>query len=184
MSRIGKMPIKLPPAVVVTVKEQEVSVSGPRGTLKRTFDPVLAIEVDGDVVRVIRQGDDRHTKALHGLWRSLVANMVHGVSQGFEKNLDIVGVGYKAEQNGENLVLRLGFSHPVVVQPLEGVSLAAIGNNKIRVSGIDKEIVGQMAANIRAISPPDSYKGKGIRYAGEIIKLKAGKAGKAIGGKK
>ena len=184
MSRIGKMPIKLPSGVAIKIDGQDVTVSGPKGMLIRTLNPAIGIEVNGDVVRVTRQSDDRYTKALHGLARSLLANMVEGVSHGFEKELEIVGVGYRVEQSGENIALKIGFSHPVVVQPMGGVSLTAVGTNKIKVSGADKEAVGQMAANIRAISPPDSYKGKGIRYAGEVIKLKAGKAGKAIGGKK
>ena len=129
-----------------------------------------------------RPSDEREHRAQHGLTRSLLANMVKGVTEGFDKNLEIVGVGYRAEKAGEGLTLRMGFSHPVDITPPPGITLSLEGNNKIKVSGIDKEAVGQMAAEIRAVRPPDAYKGKGIRYAGETVRLKAGKAGTAIGG--
>jgi large subunit ribosomal protein L6 len=141
----------------------------------------MVIKLDGDTLTVSRPSDSREHRSMHGLTRTLVANMVAGVTAGFEKDLEIVGVGYRAEKQGQKLVLRIGFSHLVDVNPMPGVSLDVEGNNKIKVTGIDKETVGEMAARIRAIRPPDAYKGKGIRYAGETVRLKAGKAGKAVG---
>jgi large subunit ribosomal protein L6 len=152
------------------------------GELHRSFDPDIAITLDDGTLNVTRPSDNRQHRSMHGLTRSLLANMVRGVTEGFEKNLEIVGVGYRAEKSGDGLTLRIGFSHQVDITPPPGISLTVEGNNKIKVSGIDKEAVGQMAAEIRAIRPPDSYKGKGIRYAGEVVRLKAGKAGKAVGG--
>lgn len=183
MSRIGKMPIPLPPGVAVNIKEAEVSVSGPKGELKRRFHPDIAIKQDDNTLIVSRPSDNREHRSLHGLTRSLLANMVEGVTKGFERELEIVGVGYRAEKKGDNLVLRIGFSHPVELEPMPGTSFGVEGNNRIKVTGIDKEIVGEMAARIRGVRPPDTYKGKGIRYAGETVRLKAGKAGKAIGKK-
>ncbi len=183
MSRIGRMPITVPQGVTVNIKQDEVAVSGPKGELHRRFHPDMSITLDNDTLMVSRPSDNRVHRSLHGLTRSLLANMVEGVSRGFEKGLEIVGVGYRAEKAGDNLVLRIGFSHLVEVSPLPGVSLGVEGNNRIKVTGIDKEVVGEMAARIRAIRPPDAYKGKGIRYAGELVHLKPGKAGKAIGSK-
>ena len=182
MSRIGKAPIDVPPGVVVDIKGKKVTVTGPKGELKRTFSPDMSINLDSNILSVSRPSDNREHRSLHGLTRSLLANMVKGVSQGFEKELEIVGVGYKAEKSGEKMILRVGYSHIVEISPPSGVSLAVEGVNKIKVMGIDKEKVGQMAAEIRAVRPPDAYKGKGIRYAGEVVRLKPGKAGKAIGG--
>ena len=174
------MPIKIPSGVTVKVGKGEVTVSGPKGELSQRFDPVITIEQDGDTLSVVRPTDSKTHRALHGLVRSLTASMVLGVTQGFEKALDIVGVGYRAEKDGDNMVLRVGFSHTVLIKPLPGTTLVVEGPNRVKVTGIDKQVVGQMAAEIRAVRPPDSYKGKGIRYAGEVIKLKAGKAvGKA-----
>ena len=184
MSRIGKTPIDVPPGVVVNIKGNKVTVTGPKGELYRFFSPDMSITLDDNTLSVSRPSDSREHRSLHGLTRSLLANMVKGVSQGFEKELGIVGVGYKAEKSDDKLVLRIGYSHIVEILPLPGVSLAVEGMNKIKVMGIDKEKVGQMAAEIRAVRPPDAYKGKGIRYAGEVVRLKAGKAGKAIGGVK
>jgi large subunit ribosomal protein L6 len=181
MSRIGQMPINVPEGVTVNIGEEEVSVTGPKGELRRSVNPDMTITRDGDTLTVSRPSDSRVHRSMHGLTRTLVANMVTGVTTGFEKVLEIVGVGYRAEKQGEKLILRIGFSHLVEVSPMPGVSLNVEGNNRIKVSGIDKEIVGEMAARIRAIRPPDVYKGKGIRYAGEVVRLKAGKAGKAIG---
>ncbi len=181
MSRVGRMPITVPPGVVVDIKKDGVAVTGPKGELRRRFNPDMSITLDNDSLIVTRPSDSRVHRSLHGLTRSLLANMVEGVTSGFEKNLEIVGVGYRVEKAGDRLVIRVGFSHSVEVSPLPGVSLAAEGVNRIKVMGIDKEVVGEMAAEIRAIRPPDAYKGKGIRYAGEIVHLKAGKAGKAIG---
>jgi len=175
------MPINVPQGVMVNIKEDEVTVTGPKGELHRQFSPDMSITLEDDNLTVSRPSDNRVHRSVHGLTRSLLANMVEGVSQGFEKELEIVGVGYRAEKTGDKLVIRIGFSHTVEVTPIPGVSLNVEGNNRIKVTGIDREIVGEMAARIRAIRPPDVYKGKGIRYAGETVRLKAGKAGKAIG---
>ena len=174
------MPIPVPQGVKVNIEKDGVTVTGPKGELSRRFNPDIGIARDNDNLIVSRPSDSKEHRSLHGLTRSLLANMVQGVSSGFERTLEIVGVGYRAEKSGDKLVLRIGYSHPVEVSPLPGVSLEVEGNN-IKVSGIDKEVVGEMAAEIRAIRPPDVYKGKGIRYAGELVRLKAGKAGKAIG---
>ncbi len=171
------MPITVPPGTVVSIKEDGVTVTGPKGELHRRFNPDMAISLDNDTLTVSRPSDSRVHRSLHGLTRSLLANMVEGVANGYEKNLEIVGVGYRAEKAGDNLIIRVGFSHTVEVEPLAGVSLAVEGANRIKVSGINKEVVGEMAAEIRAIRPPDAYKGKGIRYAGELVRLKAGKTG-------
>jgi len=184
MSRVGRMPITMPQGVRVNIEQDEVTVTGPKGELSRHFSPDMAITLQDNSVVVSRPSDSKVHRSLHGLTRSLLANMVEGVSSGFEKNLDIVGVGYRAEKAGDKLIVRVGYSHPVEVSPLPGVSLNVEGANRIKVTGIDKEAVGEMAAKIRAIRPPDAYKGKGIRYAGEIVHLKAGKAGRAIGKKK
>jgi large subunit ribosomal protein L6 len=181
MSRIGKMPIPVPEGVAVNIKKGEVKVSGPKGELHRNFSRDMAIKLNDNILTVSRPSDAREHRSLHGLTRTLLANMVTGVSQGFEKQLEIVGVGYRAEKAGDKVVLRIGFSHQVEVSPLPGTTLNVEGNNRIKVSGIEKELVGEMAARIRKIRPPDVYKGKGIRYAGEQVRLKAGKAGKAIG---
>ncbi len=181
MSRIGRMPITVPLGVVVSIRKDDVTVTGPKGELRRRFSPDMAIALHDDSLTVSRPSDSKVHRSLHGLTRTLLANMVEGVTAGFEKNLEIVGVGYRAEKSGDKLVIRVGFSHTVDVTPLPGVSLAVEGVNRIKVTGINKEIVGEMAAEIRAIRPPDAYKGKGIRYAGEVVRLKAGKAGKAIG---
>jgi large subunit ribosomal protein L6 len=183
MSRIGRMPIPVPQGVKVNIEEDMVTVSGPKGELRRRFNPDIGIVLDSGNLIVSRPSDSRVHRSLHGLTRSLLANMVEGVTNGFEKNLDIVGVGYRAEKTGDKLVLRVGFSHPVEVSPLPGVSLDIEGGTRIKVSGISREVVGEMAAEIRAIHPPDAYKGKGIRYVGEPVHLKAGKAGKTIGKK-
>lgn len=182
MSRIGKAPIDVPQGVVVDIKENKVIVTGSKGELSRSFNPDMMIKLDGNILTVSRPSDGRRHRSLHGLTRTLLANMLHGVSQGFEKNLEIVGVGYKAEKSGEKIVLRIGYSHLVELVPPSGVSIDIEGATKIKIKGIDKEAVGQMAAVIRAVRPPDAYKGKGIRYAGEVVRLKPGKAGKAIGG--
>ncbi len=176
MSRIGRMPITVPMGVKVAIKEGEVTVTGPKGELHRRLSPDIAITRQDNTLIVSRPSDSKRHRSLHGLTRSLLANMVEGVTRGFDKTLEIVGVGYRAEKTGDKLVFRLGFSHPVEVTPLPGVSLSVEGANRIRVSGINKEMVGQMAAEIRAIRPPDVYKGKGVRYAGEVVRLKAGKA--------
>ncbi|MFC1961828.1 50S ribosomal protein L6 [Chloroflexota bacterium] len=183
MSRVGRMPIEIPAGTTVTVQENQVTVSGPRGELKRNVDPEISLKIEDSKLLVTRPSDNRKHRAMHGLTRTLVANMVEGVSKGFEKTLDIVGTGYRAEKSGDKLVLRVGFSHTVEVTPLPGITLATEGLNRIKVSGINKEDVGEMAAKIRIIRPPDAYKGKGIRYAGEAVHLKPGKAGKVVGRK-
>ena len=175
MSRVGRMPITVPPGVVVKIKDSQVTVTGPKGDLSLSLNPDMSLDLSGDTLTVSRPSDSKEHRSQHGLTRSLVANMVAGVTQGFEKNLEIVGVGYRAEKKGDSLVFRIGFSHLVEVSPLPGVSLDVEGANRIKVSGIDKEVVGEMAAEIRAIRPPDVYKGKGIRHLGERVRLKPGK---------
>jgi large subunit ribosomal protein L6 len=183
MSRIGRMPIAIPAGVTVNIDGETVTVSGPKGELSRSLPTDMGIKLEGDILTVSRPSDSQEHRSRHGLTRSLLANMVEGVSRGFEKVLEIVGVGYRAEKAGDNLVIRIGYSHPVEVSPLPGTSLAVEGTNRIKVAGINKEVVGEMAAEIRAIRPPDAYKGKGIRYSGEIVHLKPGKAGKVVGRK-
>jgi len=175
------MPIAIPAGVTVNIEGERVTVSGPKGELSRSLPPDMSINLEDNILTVSRPSDSKEHRSQHGLTRSLLANMVEGVSKGFEKTLEIVGVGYRAEKTGNKLVLRVGYSHSVEVNPLPGITLDVEGNNRIKVSGINKEIVGEMAAEIRAIRPPDSYKGKGIRYAGEIVHLKPGKAGKVVG---
>jgi len=181
MSRVGKMPIGVPQGVSVIIDDSDVTVKGPNGELRRQFNPDMQIALGDNTLTVSRPSDDRVHRSLHGLTRSLLANMVEGVTSGFVRTLEIVGVGYRARMEGDNLVINIGFSHTVEVAPLPGITLSVEGNNRMKVSGIDKEVVGEMAARIRRIRPPDSYKGKGIRYSGEVVRLKPGKAGKAIG---
>ncbi len=183
MSRIGRMPITVPAGVIVKIEGEKVTVSGPKGELSRSLLPDMSVKLEDNVLTVTRPSDSKEHRSQHGLSRSLLANMVVGVSKGFEKALEIVGVGYRAEKAGDKLVLRIGYSHPVEVTPLPGISFSVEGANRIKVSGINREVVGEMAAEIKAIRPPDSYKGKGIRYAGEIVHLKPGKAGKVVGRK-
>ncbi|MDD5038481.1 MAG: 50S ribosomal protein L6 [Dehalococcoidales bacterium] len=183
MSRVGRLPITVPQGVAVSIKEGEVTVKGPKGELHRRFHPDMSIALNDNSLVVSRPNNDKVHRSLHGLTRTLLANMVKGVTATFQKDLEIVGVGYRAEKSGDKLVIRVGYSHPVEVVPLPGVSLNVEGANRIKVVGVDKEAVGEMAARIRAIRPPDAYKGKGIRYAGEPVRLKAGKAAKAIGKK-
>ncbi len=184
MSRIGKMPIEIPSGVSVEIEGNLVRAKGPKGELSRSFNPELSVVKDGKLLRVTRPSDSREHRSQHGLTRTLIANIVEGVGKGFEKNLEIVGVGYRAEKAGERLVLRLGYSHPVEIDPEPGISFNLETPNKIKVTGIDKEMVGRIAARIKKARIPDAYKGKGIRYAGEKIRIKPGKAGKAVGGKK
>jgi large subunit ribosomal protein L6 len=178
MSRIGKLPIPLPAGVTVVIDGQHVAVKGPKGELALTIsEPITAVLEDNTVI-VARPDDEAKSKSLHGLTRTLIANNVHGVSTGFSKSLEIVGTGYRAASKGATLELALGFSHPVVVTPPAGITLTVEGNNKIIVSGIDKQAVGEMAANIRKLRKPEPYKGKGVRYEGEHVRRKAGKSGK------
>jgi large subunit ribosomal protein L6 len=181
MSRVGRLPIPLPKDVVVKTENGEVIVKGPKGELRRGLGSDISISQENNTLVIARANDDRDVRARHGLMRALIANMVTGVTKGYEKGIDIVGVGYKATKAGDKVVLNVGYSHPVEVLPSPGITLAVEGTTKVKISGIDKEAVGQKAAQIKAIKPHDAYKGKGLRYAGEIIKLKPGKAGKAIG---
>lgn len=178
MSRIGKRPISVPPKVQVTINGQEIAVKGPKGELSRVLPGQVNVEQDGETLRVVRRDESRSARQLHGLCRTLVANMVEGVSQGFQRRLEIQGVGYRAQVQGRNLVLSVGYSHPVQIEPPAGIQMAVENNTNVIVSGIDKEVVGNLAAQIRAVRPPEVYKGKGIRYAGEFVRRKAGKAGK------
>jgi len=179
MSRVGKSPIAVPGGVDVTIAARDVSVKGPKGTLSRTLPGEITVRQEDSTLLVERPNDERHNRALHGLTRSLVANMVTGVTDGFVKELEIVGVGYRATAQGPGrMELALGFSHPVFVDAPDGVTFEVPQPTRIRVIGIDKEIVGQVAANIRKIRKPEPYKGKGIRYLGEQVKRKAGKAAK------
>ena len=178
MSRVGNKPIDLPSGVDLEVDGTNVTVKGSKGELRRQFSERIGFSVDEGVVTVTRPDDSRESKALHGLSRALLNNMVVGVSQGFTKELEIQGVGYRAALKGRDVELLVGFSHPVVVKAPEGVTLDVPEPTRINVSGVDKEVVGQVAADIRSIRPPEPYKGKGIRYAGERIRRKAGKAGK------
>ena len=176
MSRIGRSPITLPKGVELTVTEGHVRVKGPKGTLEVVISPRMTVTVENGEAVVARPTDHRSDRAQHGLARSLIANAVTGVSEGFSKNLEIQGVGFRCAMKGSNLELALGFSHPVVIEPPAGITIVAPEPTKITVSGIDKQLVGQVAANIRAVRSPDSYHGKGVRYQGEFIKLKPGKA--------
>jgi len=176
MSRIGRSPIPLPKGVELDVRQGHVTVKGPKGTLEVDISPRLTVAVENGEVLVQRPGDARSDRAQHGLARSLIANAVTGVNEGFSKNLEIQGVGYRCAMKGSTLELSLGFSHPVVVEPPDGITIVAPEPTKITVSGIDKQLVGQVAANIRALRSPDSYHGKGVRYQGEYVKLKPGKA--------
>lgn len=180
MSRIGKLPVTVPSGVNVTLDAGAVLVKGPKGELRQTIlSRVVDVKLDGATVLVERKGDAKTHRSAHGLTRTLIANMVEGVSKGFRKSLELQGVGYRVAKSGEKLNLSLGFSHPVVFEPPSGIALTVEGQNKIHVDGIDKQAVGQVAAEIRRLRPPEPYKGKGIRYAGEQIRKKLGKAGKA-----
>ena len=179
MSRIGKAPISVPSGVDVAIDGPAVVVKGPKGELSRDIPGGITVRQDGDVLLVERPDDERESRALHGLVRSLVNNMVVGVTDGFRKDLDIVGVGYRAAAQGsDKLDLSLGFSHPVVVEAPDGIQFVVPQPTRIEVHGIDKQLVGQVAANIRSIRKPEPYKGKGVRYVGEQVRRKAGKAGK------
>jgi large subunit ribosomal protein L6 len=178
MSRIGKAPITVPGGVTVTIDGADILVKGPKGELSRTLPERVTVRQDGDVLVVERIDEERESRALHGLIRSLVQNMVTGVTEGFHKDLDIVGVGYRAARKGSGLELSLGFSHPVVVDAPEGITFNVPQPTRVEVHGIDKQLVGQVAANIRAWRTPEPYKGKGVRYVDEHVRRKAGKAGK------
>ncbi|MBP9093870.1 50S ribosomal protein L6 [bacterium] len=176
MSRIGKAPIPVPSGVTVQIDDHKVVVKGPKGQLERTFVPEMSFKHEDGKITVTRNSENRTTRSLHGLSRTLLANMVKGVSDGFDRNLEIVGVGYRAAMDGTKLVMQLGYSHPVEIQPPAGVTIVVGKGNVITVSGIDKQAVGDIASFIREKRPPEVYKGKGVKYAGEVIRRKAGKA--------
>ncbi|ESA38002.1 50s ribosomal protein l6 [Leptolyngbya sp. Heron Island J] len=178
MSRIGKKPVPVPSGVTVSIDAQSVVVKGPKGELSRVLPGEVNIAQEGEQVVVTRQDDSRTARARHGLSRTLIANMVEGVSKGFEKRLEIKGVGYRAAVKGKTLTMNLGYSHPVEFEPPAGIEFKVESNTNVTVSGIDKELVGTVAAKIRDARPPEPYKGKGVRYSGEMVRRKAGKAGK------
>ncbi len=179
MSRIGKLPVSIPGGVTITVDSANlVTVKGPKGTLSTKISPDMIVEQDNGVLNVKRPSDDKRHRALHGLTRTLINNMVIGTTTGYSKNLDVVGVGYRAQVQGSKLTLNVGYSHPVEINAPDGISFATPTPNKIVVSGIDKQLVGQIAANIRAVREPEPYKGKGIRYENEYVRRKEGKTGK------
>ncbi|MDP2920487.1 MAG: 50S ribosomal protein L6 [Dehalococcoidia bacterium] len=183
MSRVGRLPIPVPKGVSVKVEDSSVTVKGPRGELSRRFVDVITVKLEDDRLVVTRANDTGEARALHGLSRALLANMVEGVNKGFEKTLEIVGVGYRAQKTGDKIVLNVGYSHPVELKPVAGVTFNVEGVNRLKIAGIDKELVGEVTAKILAIKPHDPYKGKGLRLAGVPVRLKPGKAGKAIGRK-
>ena len=178
MSRIGKMPITIPAGVEVKVgADNTVTVKGPKGTLVQTISSDITVKVEGDVVTVTRPSDDKEHRSLHGLSRTLINNMIVGVSQGFEKKLEVNGVGYRVQMQGKNLVMNLGFSHQVEMVPVDGITIEAPSANEIIIKGIDKQVVGEFAAKVREKRPPEPYKGKGIKYVTEHIRRKEGKTG-------
>ncbi len=179
MSRIGRLPVEIPEGVDVKVQGSHIHVKGPKGELKHTFPAAMDIKLEGNQLSVNRPSDLKHHKALHGMTRALIANMVYGVNSGFEKILEVNGVGYRAEISGSNLVLHVGYSHPVEFEPPEGIEFDWDNRTRqIKISGYDKQVVGQIAADVRKTRPPEPYKGKGIKYLDERIRRKAGKAGK------
>lgn len=178
MSRIGRLPVTLPAGVTVTIAEGNVvKVKGPKGELQENINPEISVNVEGNVLTVTRPSDEKKFRALHGLSRALIANMVHGVTQGFEKQLDIVGVGYKAQKQGTKIVLSMGYSHPVEIEEPAGITFDVPTPTSIVVKGASKQIVGEVAAGIRGVRPPEPYKGKGIRYKNEVVRRKVGKTG-------
>ncbi|TRZ36357.1 50S ribosomal protein L6 [Niallia circulans] len=178
MSRVGKKPVEVPAGVTVTIDNSTVTVKGPKGELTRTFNSDIAINVEENVINVTRPSDAKEHRALHGTTRALLANMVEGVSKGFERGLELIGVGYRAQKQGSKLVLNVGYSHPVEIEPEAGIEIEVPSATKVIVKGTNKERVGALAANIRDVRPPEPYKGKGIRYEGEFVRRKEGKTGK------
>jgi large subunit ribosomal protein L6 len=178
MSRIGKKPIEIPAGVDVTIEGNLVTVKGPKGTLSRNIHPNIKVEKDGSTITVTRPDDSKENRSLHGLTRTLIANMIEGVNTGFKKELEINGIGYRAEKKGSDLVMKIGYSHDVIVPEIDGITIDVPAPNKIVISGADKQKVGQFAAEVREKRPPEPYKGKGIKYADEHIRRKEGKAGK------
>jgi len=178
MSRIGKLPIPVPAGVEVKINGQIVEVKGPKGSLTHVVPAPITVVLEENAVVVTRPDDERLSRSLHGLTRTLLANNIHGVTQGFSKGLEIVGTGYRVTAKGNDLEFALGYSHPITIQPPAGISFTVEGNTKLAVHGIDKQAVGEVAANIRKLRKPEPYKGKGVRYAGEVVRRKAGKSGK------
>lgn len=178
MSRIGKKLIPIPSGTKVQVDGNSVTVTGPKGTLNKVFRPEVSVNIAENNVEVVRHGEDRLHRSLHGLTRTLLSNMVEGVSKGFTKSLELVGVGYRCQLQGQKLVIQVGYSHPVEIDAPAGIELAVEGNTKVHVKGADKQMVGDLAAKIRAVREPEPYKGKGIKYSDEKIRRKAGKSGK------
>ncbi|MDX2026049.1 50S ribosomal protein L6 [Microcella sp.] len=178
MSRIGRMPIDIPGGVEITIDGQAVTVKGPKGQLALNVASPIEVAIEDNQVVVTRPDDERASRSLHGLTRTLIANQIIGVTQGYSKGLEVVGTGYRVQAKGDGVEFALGFSHPVTVNPPAGITFTVEGNNKLTVSGIDKQAVGEVAANIRKIRKPEPYKGKGVRYAGEVVRRKAGKSGK------
>lgn len=179
MSRIGRKPITIPAGVEIKVdSDNTITVKGPKGSLTKTFHPDMAITIEGTELLVTRPDDEKEHRALHGLTRTLIANMVEGVTNGYSKELEIKGVGYRAQLQGTTLNMNLGYSHPVVMEPIDGITIEVPAQNRVVISGIDKQLVGHFAANVRFKRPPEPYKGAGIRYVGEVVKHKEGKAGK------
>lgn len=178
MSRVGKKPIEIPAGVTVTLDNNHVTVKGPKGELSRTFHSDIEIKIEENVINISRPTDNKEHRALHGTTRAVLANMVEGVSKGFERGLELVGVGYRASKQGNKLVLNVGYSHPVEIEAEKGLEIEVPSNTKVIIKGTDKERVGALAANIRDVRPPEPYKGKGIRYEGEYVRRKEGKTGK------
>ncbi|MFA1821669.1 50S ribosomal protein L6 [Virgibacillus oceani] len=178
MSRIGLKPIEIPEGVEVKFDNNNVTVKGPKGELSRTLSAEMKINIEDNVITVERPSDHKEHRGLHGTTRSLISNMVEGVSKGFEKSLEIIGVGYRAQKQGDKVVINAGYSHPVELDTVDGIEIEVPKNTQLTVKGIDKELVGAVASNIRAIRPPEPYKGKGIRYAGEYVRQKEGKTAK------
>ena len=178
MSRIGRLPIDIPGGVTVTVEGQNVTTKGPKGELSLTVASPITVAIEENQVVVTRPDDERNSRSLHGLTRTLIANQIEGVTLGFSKALEVVGTGYRVASKGAGVEFALGYSHPITVDPPAGITFTVEGNNKLTVSGIDKQAVGEVAANIRKLRKPEPYKGKGVRYEGEVVRRKAGKAGK------
>ncbi|MGY3818894.1 50S ribosomal protein L6 [Gemella morbillorum] len=178
MSRIGNKVITIPAGVEVNLDDNFATVKGPKGELKQQFDKDMTFNVEGNEITVVRPSDSKRHRTVHGTTRAILANMIEGVSAGFKKELELIGVGYRAQMQGKKLVLSVGYSHPVEFEEIEGIKLGVEGNTKVSIEGINKEVVGQYAAKVRAVRPPEPYKGKGIRYVGEYVRRKEGKTGK------
>ena len=178
MSRIGNKVITVPAGVEVNIVDNFATVKGPKGELKQQFDKDMTFNIEGSEITVVRPSDSKRHRTIHGTTRAILANMVEGVSTGFKKELELIGVGYRAQMQGKKLVLSVGYSHPVEFEEIDGITLGVEGNTKVSIEGINKEVVGQYAAKVRAVRPPEPYKGKGIRYVGEYVRRKEGKTGK------